>query len=240
MNSHKLSDIIIIDLDVGNLFSIERACEVVGLHSAVSADASRIASADALILPGVGAYARAMTTLHRSGLIPVLADFRESNRPILGICLGMQLLMDYSEEHGRHEGLGFLRGSVRSLEHQVSGDLPHIGWSPIYNDSPGNLWNGTLLNNFSNYDYQYFVHSYYVSAEDGDNILAWTRYSEFSFCAVVQKDNVTGCQFHPERSGCTGLEIFKQWSLHNGLSSRNTLNSGVPAMDDNSLALANG
>jgi len=240
MNSQQQAEIVIIDLGVGNLFSIERACEAVGLRSAVSADASRIACADALILPGVGAYARAMTTLQRSELIPVLADFRESNRPILGICLGMQLMMEYSEEHGRHEGLGFLRGSVKSLKRQVYDEIPHIGWSPIYNDSPENVWNGTLLNSFSNYDYQYFVHSYYVSPKDEDNVLAWTRYSDFSFCAVVQKDNVTGCQFHPERSGNAGLGIYRQWAVHHGLFSRSTLHSGVSAIDDSSLILVNG
>ncbi len=216
---NKQKDVAIIDLGVGNLFSIERACQAVGLKAMITADTARIELADAVILPGVGAFANAMATLQQIDLIPVLNCLYENDRPILGICLGMQLLMEYSEEFGQHQGLGFINGTVKGLKREVDDDIPHIGWSPIFGDSNTDRWDKTLLNCFRNQTYQYFVHSYYVSPEQQNDILAYTCYSDFSFCAVIQKENITGCQFHPERSGNAGLGIYKQWALQYGLLS---------------------
>jgi len=217
MKRNKRKDIVIIDMGVGNLFSIQKACAAVGLPAILSSEASTIEDAGGLILPGVGAFGNAMNALRRLNLISVLAGYRDSGRPVLGICLGMQLLMDYSDEFGRHKGLGYISGSVKSLRHEISGEIPHIGWSPVFNTERGKSWDNTLLHSFDNNDYQYFVHSYFVNPDNIDDTLAITRYSGFSFCAVVHKDNVTGCQFHPERSGGAGLGIYKQWAVHSGL-----------------------
>ncbi len=212
--------VVIIDLGVGNLFSIQKACDTIGLHACVSAHPSYIEKAGALILPGVGAFGRSMEMLRHKGLVSVLKDYRNSNRPILGVCLGMQLLMDYSEEFGLHEGLGFISGSVKNLRPYVTGKIPHIGWSPVFQTAQKGKWEKSLLHGFGNNDYQYFVHSYFIKPKEQNDVLAYTHYSGHRFCSVVQRGKVVGCQFHPERSGRAGLNIYKQWALCHGLLGR--------------------
>ncbi len=214
------SEVVIIDLGIGNLFSIARACEVVGLSPRITACAAEIERAAGLILPGVGAFGRAMQSLADADLLSLLPDYRASGRPMLGICLGMQLLLDGSEEFGQHQGLGFIPGTVRNLAARVDKKLPHIGWSPVYRRTQTDAWKQTLLDQFRPNNAQYFLHSFYADVQDQNDVLASSCYANFEFPAVLRRDNVSGCQFHPERSGSAGLMIYRQWAAQHGLSMR--------------------
>ena len=196
--------IAILDYGVGNLFSLRSSFGVIGAEAVVTADPAVIRSAERMILPGVGAFADAARKLHDSGLDQVLKEEAAQGKPLMGICLGMQLLFERSFEYGEHEGLGLLKGEVRPIAEQIPQGLkiPQMGWNGliIKRQSP-------LLRYTREGDFVYFVHSYSaVGCED--SLLATTEYGA-ELTACVGKGNVFGCQFHPEKSGAVGLNILK-------------------------------
>jgi imidazole glycerol-phosphate synthase subunit HisH len=209
----------IVDYGTGNLFSVRRACEAAGLEAVVTEDAGTVLSAAGVVLPGVGAFGAAMATLGRRGLDDALRRVASAGRPLLGICLGMQLLADRSEEFGHHEGLGIVPGSVRRLPRTAAGNgrekLPHIGWSavrPRRADDCAAAWAGTLLEHLQPGTPMYFVHSFAVHPEDPRAWRAGASYGESEFCAALEAGSVAGCQFHPERSGQDGIGIYRAFA----------------------------
>ncbi len=196
--------IAIIDYGVGNLFSLRSSFAAIGEEAVVTSDAAVISQADRLILPGVGAFEDAAKKLSDSGMAEVVKREAQSGKPIMGICLGMQLLFEKSYEYGEHEGLGLIGGSVRPIADVIDKDLkiPHIGWNRLIvkKQSP-------LFKYLSDGDCVYFVHSYYAT-DCEDAVTATAEYSA-ELTASVEKDNVYGCQFHPEKSGDVGLKILK-------------------------------
>lgn len=201
----------IVDCGSGNLFSVRQACAHVGLHAQVTADPDVVERANAVILPGVGAFGSAAESLHRLALVRPLRAFAESGRPLVGICLGLQLLLDESAEFGRHEGLGLIPGRVEPLPHK-RGDgspqkVPHIGWSAV-DPSEGTAWADSLLARAAPGEFFYFVHSFYAQPIDRTDVLATARFGDLVFPAALRRGNVTAFQFHPERSGPAGLELY--------------------------------
>ena len=196
--------IAIIDYGVGNLFSLKSSFAAIGEEAVVTSDAAVISRADRLILPGVGAFEDAAKKLSDSGMAEVVKREAQSGKPIMGICLGMQLLFEKSYEYGEHEGLGLIGGSVRPIADVIDKELkiPHIGWNRLIvkKQSP-------LFKYLSDGDCVYFVHSYYAT-DCEDAVTATAEYSA-ELTAAVEKDNVYGCQFHPEKSGDVGLKILK-------------------------------
>ncbi len=199
--------IAIIDYGVGNLFSLRSSLESLGIEVTVTNDAKVLKKADKLILPGVGAFEDAAKKLKESGLREVVIEEAKNGKPLLGICLGMQMLFDRSFEYGCHEGLGLIKGDVVALESKIPLDLniPHIGWNALEIKQPS-----PILKYVNNGDHVYFVHSYFV---DGLNPMT-TATAEYgvSVTGAVQNGNVFGCQFHPEKSGKVGLAILKAFS----------------------------
>ena len=210
----------IIDYEMGNLFSVQRACEWAGLDGSITADPADLRKADAAILPGVGAFATAMETLDRHGLSDAIRDFTASGRPFVGVCLGIQLLMSESSEFGRHRGLGILPGRVVNFEPDLNPKallkVPQMQWNRIHMARQG-AWTGTLLDGLPDDEFMYFVHSYYVVPDDASLIIATTRYGTVEFCSAVQKENIFACQFHPERSGSAGLHIYRSLAERLGI-----------------------
>lgn len=197
--------IAIIDYGVGNLFSLASSFSYIGEEACVTSDAETIAKADRLILPGVGAFGDAARKLRESGLDRVLLDEVAKGKPLLGICLGMQLLFEKSYEYGEHCGLGLIRGSVKPIRGVIPDDLkvPHIGWNALSfgeNKNP-------LFRYLKEGDYVYFVHSY-AGMDCADSVIATTEYGQPLTAAVADK-NVFGTQFHPEKSGRVGLAILR-------------------------------
>ena len=196
--------IAIIDYGVGNLFSLQSSFAAIGQEAVVTSDPETIAKADRLILPGVGAFEDAAKKLRDSGMADVIKAEVAAGKPMMGICLGMQLLLDKSYEYGEHEGLGLIHGNVRPIADVIDKDLkiPHIGWNRLIvkRQSP-------LFQYLNEGDCVYFVHSYYA-ADCSDSVTAVAEYSA-ELTASVEKDNVYGCQFHPEKSGDVGLKILK-------------------------------
>jgi glutamine amidotransferase len=201
--------VVIVDYGLGNLFSIEQACKYLGYSTTLSSNPEIILGASNLILPGVGSFEVAMRQLNNHDLVKTLHDFVKTGKPIMGVCLGMQLLFNESHEFGKHNGLGFIEGSVVKFPEKVNEQnirIPHIGWNKIYN---GNLeWFSTPLSSTKNESLMYFVHSYYVKPVLNENILTYSNYDGFEFCSSVKKDNIFGFQFHPEKSGKEGLLIY--------------------------------
>lgn len=198
--------IAIIDYEVGNLRSVEKALHFIGCDAEVSSDRDFILNADAVVLPGVGAFADAMQNLKKHGMIDVIHTVIESGKPFLGICLGMQLLFEHSEEGGENvQGLSILKGAIRQLPQNMNLKVPHMGWNllDIKGDSP-------LLGSLSKAPYVYFVHSYYLDTSDKDIVIGETSYG-ITFSVAVQKGNVFATQFHPEKSGEVGLEILRNF-----------------------------
>lgn len=208
----------IVDYGLGNLFSIKNACDFVGIKSVISSDKDEILNASGLFLPGVGAFSDAITALKSKDLIDTLHQFVREDKPVIGICLGMQLLMSESFEFGHHKGLGFVEGSVLPLETTGSGDnpvkIPHIGWNRISRGPQEkrlnqDTWGSTPLETIPDGEFMYFIHSYYVRPTDENLTVATTRYGTNTFCSAIQKGNIFGMQFHPEKSGCYGLKIYQ-------------------------------
>lgn len=199
--------IAVVDYGVGNLFSLKSSLKYIGADCIVSGDAAEIKKADSIILPGVGAFRDARRKLDESGLADVIGREVESGKPLLGICLGMQLLFDRSTEYGVHGGLGFVRGSVEPIREDVGRDLkiPHMGWNSLDFAKPS-----PLFKYINNGDYVYFVHSYHAKGCE-DSLIASTYYGA-PLTAAVQSGNVFGTQFHPEKSGETGLNILRAFA----------------------------
>ena len=197
--------IAIIDYGVGNLFSLRSSFESIGADICVTSEPSVIASAERIILPGVGAFEDAARKLRESGLDKVIKDECAKGKPLLGICLGMQLLLERSFEYGEHEGLGLIKGSIRTISDVIDKNLkiPHIGWNAL---SFGEK-KDELFKYINEGDFVYFVHSYY-GAECEESVIATTEYSA-TLTAAVRNKNVCGVQFHPEKSERVGLSILK-------------------------------
>lgn len=197
--------IAIIDYDAGNLRSVEKALTALGEKPVITSDEAVIASADKVILPGVGSFGDAMGRLHQCGLVDVIHQVVDKGTPFLGICLGLQLMFDSSEESEGVKGLGLLRGKIRRIPDCPGLKIPHMGWNSL-EITPG----ARLFQGIDQGAYVYFVHSYYLEAEDERVVAAVTRYSTLIH-ASVESGNVFGCQFHPEKSSGTGLKILKNF-----------------------------
>lgn len=207
-------ELIIVDYGLGNLYSLARAITHIGGNVTITDDSEAIAKAERLILPGVGAFGEGITNIQKKGLFEPLRSFALSGRPFLGICLGMQLLMETSEELGAHRGLSLIRGRVERFPESETAllkyKIPHIGWNKIYIQDK-KLWNNTILDGINTTDFFYFVHSFIAYPELDDDVLARSVYGQCSFCAAIRKKNIYGCQFHPEKSGKIGLKILKNF-----------------------------
>lgn len=197
--------IAIIDYDAGNIKSVEKALKTLGQDVVVTRDAVTILNADKVILPGVGAFGDAMEKLHTYGLVEVIHKVVESKKPFLGICLGLQLLFESSEEAPGVKGLGVLKGKIIKIPENGELKIPHMGWNSLHLQN-----DGRLFQNLPQDPYVYFVHSYYLLAEDESIVKATTDYST-CIHASVEKDNVFACQFHPEKSSNVGLRILKNF-----------------------------
>ncbi len=196
--------IAIINYGVGNLHSVQKAAAFVGGTAVVTDDPQVILEADKVILPGVGAFADGMKGLESRGLTPVVREVAALGKPLLGICLGMQLLFEESEEQGQHQGLGLLAGKVVFFQ-QPSIKVPQIGWNQVQVSKPTGLMNGIRGG-----DYFYFNHSYYCIPEDAGDVLTMTDYG-IRFASSVERQTIYGVQFHPEKSQKTGLQILKNF-----------------------------
>lgn len=194
----------IIDYGVGNLFSLRSSLRAIGIDADYTGNPAEIRKADKLILPGVGAFRDAREALRSTGLDRVVQEEAGKGKPLMGICLGMQMLFDRSYEYGEYEGLGLIPGKIVPMEGRIPKDLPipHIGWNELMLKQPS-----PLMKNTANGDYVYFVHSYYAETP-AEYVTATTDYG-VEMTAAVQKDNVYGCQFHPEKSSEVGLSILK-------------------------------
>jgi glutamine amidotransferase len=195
----------IIDYDAGNIKSVEKALELLGEKPVVSRDPQVLLKADKVILPGVGSFGQAMENLHTYGLVPVIKEIAANKTPLLGICLGLQLLFDSSEESPGVEGLGILKGKIVRIPPSPGLKIPHMGWNSLHL-----MNNGRLFKDVPEDTYVYFVHSYYLQAEDEEIVKAVTDYST-CIHASVEKDNVFACQFHPEKSSRWGLKILENF-----------------------------
>lgn len=207
----------IVDYGSGNLHSVLRACRHAGLDASVTSDRRQLSAAAGIILPGVGAFGDAMTTLRSLDLVGPLREAAATGTPILGICLGIQLLMTRSEEFGVHEGLDILKGSVKRFDEPREGDralkVPEIGWNAIRRPrGPGDPWTGTPLEGQRDGEAMYFVHSYCVQPEDEKVILSTTRYGQIEYCSALRRGDLFAFQFHPERSGIEGLRVYGAWA----------------------------
>ena len=199
--------IAIVDYGVGNLFSLRSSLAAVGVDAVVTADPQTLCAADKIILPGVGAFEDAARKLRESGLTELIKDLARAGKPLMGICLGMQMLFEKSYEYGEHEGLGLIPGAVRPIRDVIPADykIPHIGWNGLRFRGEHPLFAG-----LSEGDCVYFVHSFYA-ADCDDAVIATAEYGA-ELTAAVAKGNVMGCQFHPEKSGTVGLAILRAFA----------------------------
>jgi glutamine amidotransferase len=199
----------IVDYGLGNLFSLQQACAVSGLRAVATSEHRAILDADAVILPGIGAFGDAMRSMESCGLPDVLREVAESGTMLIGICLGMQLLMDASHEFGFHQGLGIIPGTVLPLREPELPPvrLPHVCWNQLDRQDCVQ-WKNALLADVDDGASMYFVHSYKVVPRDQAAIAATTNYESSTFCSVISQSNVIGFQCHPERSARTGLKVF--------------------------------
>ncbi|MBD5457854.1 MAG: imidazole glycerol phosphate synthase subunit HisH [Lachnospiraceae bacterium] len=195
----------VIDYDAGNIRSVEKAVEALDKQVVVTRSPEEILNADHVILPGVGAFGDAMEKLHKYDLVGVIRDVTAKKTPFLGICLGLQLLFDSSEESEGVDGLGILPGRIVRIPEEKELKIPHIGWNSLSYPNQGRLFQG-----IPEQSYVYFVHSYYLRAENAEIVKATTEYGVLIH-ASVEKDNIFACQFHPEKSSETGMRILKNF-----------------------------
>ncbi len=206
----------IIDYEMGNMFSVEHACRYVGLDAVITSDHETIMNADAAILPGVGAFSECMSNLKKFGLDTAIKDFIETEKPFMGICLGLQLLFTESEEFGISSGLDVIKGTVKKFP-TLNGDgkklkVPQIGWNHIYKNPESSGWDDSVLNGLTEKEFMYFVHSYYVVPENSSETLTLTNYCGIEYCSGIQRNNLIAFQFHPEKSGKEGIKIYENWA----------------------------
>lgn len=205
----------VIDMGLGNLFSVKNACEYVGMNAILTSSRKEIIDSNAVILPGVGAFGDAMKALDELALIPVIDEIVEQQKPLIGICLGMQILMSDGTEFGKFDGLNLIAGTVVRFDKPQSDigilKVPEICWNRMYRthahrDDP---WLETPLQGLSDGVFMYFNHSFYVKPDDEDAVISKTRYGNIEFCSAIKKGNIFGFQAHPERSGRQGLYLYK-------------------------------
>lgn len=213
----------IVDYGRGNLFSVQRAVEHVGAAPYLVSSAAEIEAAKILILPGVGAFADGMNALRERGLVEAIQAHAAQGKPLLGICLGMQMLFDSSEEYGASEGLGIISGAVKRLEEASDAEaglckIPHVGWTGLQvpEGASDDHWNDTPLQHVAEGTPVYFVHSFTAHPQDEAHRLADAYYFGQRVSAAVKKDNVIGMQYHPEKSGEAGLPMLRHFCAHGG------------------------
>lgn len=193
----------IVDYGMGNLRSVQKALHKLGFEAQITSNPNDLFESQGIILPGVGAYKDAVFNLNSMGLINPITKAVEKGTPLLGICLGMQMLMSYSEENGVHKGMNFIPGKVQRFPRNLV--VPHMGWNQLLltKDHP-------LIKGIKSGDFVYFVHSYYVLPENEDIVTAWSEYGT-QFASIIAKDNIMGVQFHPEKSSFLGLKILQNY-----------------------------
>lgn len=207
--SHKVH---IVDYGLGNLYSVARAVETCGGEPVLVSNAAEVRYADRLILPGVGAFENGMQGLKSAGMAEAVVEFAGTGRPLLGICLGMQMLATTSREFGEHAGLDLVPGEVVPIPREGADGTPHkipfIGWVRLHPARDAGM-GGTVLEDFGKADYVYLVHGYHFEPRQGDDLLATYDYDGVPITAAVARDNIIGCQFHPEKSSTAGLKIVR-------------------------------
>lgn len=198
--------IVVVDYGMGNLRSVQKGFEKVGGNAVISRDTKEIMRADRLVLPGVGAFPECMKNLTRLDLVEPILEFIESGRPFLGICLGLQLLFDESEEFGGHDGLGVIPGKVKEFDRNMGLKIPHMGWNQVYSAKEVPIFRGIEEGSFF-----YFVHSFYVDPDDPSDTAAETEYG-IKFTCATARDNIYATQFHPEKSQELGLRLLRNFA----------------------------
>lgn len=192
--------IAVIDYKVGNIRSVIEAFSIFDLDISYTSCYNNIMRSDAIVLPGVGSYSYGANNLKKLGLDDTIKEYAEKSKPIMGICLGMQLLMNESEEFGNTKGLGLIDGKVKSLSNYTKHSVPHIGWEEVM-----------FKNNFFQRDDFFFCHSYIAILENQQNMLATAKCKDYTFCAAARKDNIIGLQFHPEKSSKSGIKLIEKF-----------------------------
>lgn len=215
---NNLNKVVIIDYQLGNLFSVKQVCDSVRINATISSNRVDILNADALILPGVGAFNEAMNNLRKFGLDTAIKEKVKGGTPIFGICLGLQLLFTESEEFGAGKGLDIISGVIKRFpdtldERKIK--VPHISWNTIYKMQQ--KWEGSALEDLDNNDFMYFIHSYYVKPNEEACILSQTTYDGIEFCSSILKKNIFATQFHPEKSADKGVSVYRNWAIINNL-----------------------
>ena len=200
----------IVDYKLSNLQSVKLACDKVGINGIITNNHKLINDSQGIILPGVGSFKEAMKNIKNLNLADVLKDQVIMGKPILGVCLGMQLLFDFSEEFGNNEGLGILKGNVKKFSNFENSQrlTINIGWKKIHENKS---WKKTLFNSIANGEFMYFVHSFYVEPLNQSIILSKTNFFDYSFCSAIESKNIFATQFHPEKSGKNGLKIYENF-----------------------------
>lgn len=210
--------VVIIDYNLGNLFSVKQACDTVGINAKISSNKKDIAEADALILPGVGAFIEAMQNLEQLDIVHAITDSVCNGKPIFGVCLGLQLLFSKSDEFGSGNGLDLIPGTIKKFPASFNDKkirVPQISWNKIYSHKQD--WSVTPLRDIDENEFMYFVHSYYVDPLNESCILTNTEYEGMEYCSGISKDNIFATQFHPEKSAKKGVLIYKNWATLNNL-----------------------
>ena len=206
----------IIDYQMSNIFSVKHACDSLGIDAVVTSDPRVLAAADRAILPGVGAFGQAMEHLRDLDLVEPIRDFISSGRPFMGICLGLQLLFEGSEEFGSYQGLGVIPGTVVRFgsdpAYPTPRRVPHMGWARIAPGEGAAHWRESPLSGVPAGEQMYFVHSYYVVPRDPDLTLSTAEFEGIPFCSSIARDNIFASQFHPEKSAWWGISIFQNWA----------------------------
>jgi len=212
-------NILIVDYKLGNLFSVNQALTNIGLNVKITSNSGELEDADAIVLPGVGAFPDAMNNLRDLNLINPIKKFVNTGKPFLGVCLGLQLLFTESEEFGVSKGLGLINGRVKKFNNKnKDGEVrkvPQIAWNQIRKIN-GNSWENTPLKEINDGEFMYFVHSFFVEPEEPVG-LSQTNYDGQTYISSIQKDNLFACQFHPEKSAIKGLSIYNSWAELNNL-----------------------